>query len=130
MTLVVDATVVVAALVDDGAEGRWATDLMRQQPLASPHLVMVESTQILRKASLSGDLDDGIASLALRDLLQMRIDLFPFEPLADRIWELRFNLTSYDAWYVALAEALDAPLATLDQKLAAAPGLRCQTLTP
>jgi predicted nucleic acid-binding protein len=58
------------------------------------------------------------------------IHLFSFEPCAERVWELRHNLTSYDAWYVAVAEALDLPLATLDMRLSRARGLKCKFLTP
>lgn len=58
------------------------------------------------------------------------MELFPFAPFAGRIWALRENLTSYDAWYVALAEALDCPLATLDRKLSRASGPRCDVLAP
>jgi predicted nucleic acid-binding protein len=62
--------------------------------------------------------------------MQLDIDFFPFEPFADRIWELRHNVTSYDAWYVALAEALKLPLATLDEPLAKSNGVRCEFLRP
>ena len=62
--------------------------------------------------------------------MQLDIDLFPFEPFADRIWELRHNVTSYDAWYVALAEALKLPLATLDEPLSKSNGVTCKFLTP
>ncbi|HEX9637375.1 MAG TPA: type II toxin-antitoxin system VapC family toxin, partial [Acidobacteriota bacterium] len=64
------------------------------------------------------------------DLLDCDIELFPYAPFADRIWELRGSVTIYDAWYVALAEALRAPLATLDRKLARAKAARCRFLTP
>jgi predicted nucleic acid-binding protein len=62
--------------------------------------------------------------------MQLAIDLFPFEPFADRIWQLRHNVTSYDAWYVALAEALKLPLATLDEPLSKSTGVICKFLTP
>jgi predicted nucleic acid-binding protein len=60
----------------------------------------------------------------------MRVALFPYRPFADRIWELRDTVTSYDAWYVALAESLDAPLATLDRRLAGAHGPICRFSLP
>ena len=72
----------------------------------------------------------GEANAAQDDLMQLDIDLFPFEPFADRIWELRHNVTSYDAWYVALAEALKLPLATLDEPLSKSNGVTCKFLTP
>jgi predicted nucleic acid-binding protein len=62
--------------------------------------------------------------------MQLDIELFPFEPFAGRIWELRHNVTSYDAWYVALAEALKLPLATLDEPPAKSNGVACKFLTP
>ncbi len=62
--------------------------------------------------------------------MQIDIDLFPFEPFADRIWELRHNVTSYDAWYVALAEALKLPLATLDEPLSKTNVADCCFVTP
>ena len=79
---------------------------------------------------LSGDLSSDAASLAHEDLVQLRVDLFPYEPHARRVWQLRDNLTAYDAWYVALAEALSAPLVTLDQRIARAHGPRCDFRLP
>ena len=70
------------------------------------------------------------ANLARDDLLTLEIELVPFEPLADRAWELRHNLTIYDGWYVALAETLSCPLLTLDQRLARATGPTCRIITP
>ena len=86
MSIVIDSSVVVAALVDSGPHGDWAEEV--------------------------------------------NIELFPFEPFADRIWELRHNVTSYDAWYVAIAEALKLPLATLDEPLSKSNGVTCKFLTP
>jgi predicted nucleic acid-binding protein len=68
--------------------------------------------------------------LAHADLLDLGVELFPYEPFAQRIWDLRATVTPYDGWYVALAEHLDAPLATLDRRLGRAPGPTCAFLTP
>jgi predicted nucleic acid-binding protein len=68
--------------------------------------------------------------LAHADLLRLPVQLVAYEPVANRAWELRENLTTYDAWYVALAEGIGAPLATLDRRLSRAPGLRCELLLP
>ena len=125
MTLVVDASTVVAALIDNGPNGTWAARLLSAHRLAAPHLLPVEATNILRRAAIHGDISDESASLAYADLLDLRADLFPFEPFAERVWELRTSVTPYDAWYVALAELLDAPLATLDIRLSQASGPRC-----
>jgi predicted nucleic acid-binding protein len=129
VTLVVDASMVVAALVDSGADGRWAESLLASDSLAAPHLIMAEAANILRRSALAGAISAEQASLAHADLLDLRVELFPYAPLALRIWELRENVTCYDAWYVAIAEALNAPLATLDARLAKAPGPRCRFMT-
>jgi predicted nucleic acid-binding protein len=130
VTAVVDASVVVAALIDDGPAGRWAEELLASTPLAAPHLMPVEAANILRRAALAGDVSDDIASLAQADLLALVVELFPYDVLADRIWELRSAVTAYDGWYVALAESLKAPLATLDGRLTRAPGPRCSFIGP
>jgi predicted nucleic acid-binding protein len=69
------------------------------------------------------------ANAAHDDLMQLNMELFPFDPFADRIWELRQSVTSHDAWYVALAEALRLPLATLDGRLSRAKGVSRKFLT-
>ena len=125
MTIVVDASVVVSALVDSEWEGRWAEDILASEPLASPHLLLVETSNILRRSLLARHISEETAALAHADLLQLRVELFPYDSVALRIWELRGTVTAYDAWYVAVAEALECPLATLDRKLARASGPRC-----
>ena len=129
MTLVVDASMLVAALVDSGADGRWAESLLASDSLAAPHLIMAEAANILRRSAVIGAISVEQASLAHADLLDLRVELFPYAPFAPRIWELRENVTCYDAWYVAIAEALNASLATLDVRLAKAPGPRCRFMT-
>ena len=100
------------------------------EPLAAPHLMPVEVASILRKATLNGDISPDVAALAHADLLALPVELFPYEAVAPRVWELRENLTTYDAWYVALAEGLASPLATLDRKLSRAPGVHCTFQLP
>ena len=129
MTLVVDASVVVAALIDSGAEGTWAEHLLASESLAAPHLMPVEAANILRLAALAGDISQDSASLAHADLLALPVELFPYEPFALRVWDLRGGVTAYDAWYVAIAESLDLTLATLDRRLTRANGPRCQFIT-
>ncbi len=128
MTLVIDASVVAAALLDAGPTGGWAESIIAGNALAAPHLMPVEVTSVLRRAALAGDISADATALAHADLLSLRVELFPYAPFADRIWELRPNVTPYDAWYVALAEELQAGLATLDSKLRNAPGTRCEFL--
>jgi predicted nucleic acid-binding protein len=96
----------------------------------APHLAQVEATNILRRLELAGRLEKLDAASALDDLRSLRIELLPLAPFMDRVWELRANLTSYDAIYVAIAEALESPLATLDIRLARATGPRCRFLLP
>lgn len=127
---VVDASVLVAAEVDSGPEGVWAEDILSRDLLAAPHLVLVESANIFRRLERAGRLSVFEATAAYQSLVQLDIDLFPFEPFADRVWDIRGNVIFYDAWYVALAEALECSLATLDMWLTRAPGLECQFLVP
>jgi predicted nucleic acid-binding protein len=125
VTLVIDASLVVSALVDRSSTGTWAESILLTAPLNAPHLMPVEVTNILRRAVARGEIAADLASMAHADLLDLRVELFPYAPFAARVWELRNNITSYDGWYVALAEALGASLATLDRKLAQATGPRC-----
>ncbi|MGH2732868.1 MAG: type II toxin-antitoxin system VapC family toxin [Actinomycetota bacterium] len=127
---VFDASVLVAALLDSGQGGRWAEESVLTHEMAGPHLVLAETSNILRRAALAHDVNDEQASLAHADLVGFDIELFPFEPFASRVWQLRRNLTAYDAWYIALAESLDCPLFTLDGRLARAPGIRCPVRLP
>jgi predicted nucleic acid-binding protein len=130
VTLVIDASMVVAWLTDSGADGRWAESLLAGDSLAAPHLMPVEAANILRRAALAGDITADVASLAHADLLELRVEFFPYQPCAARVWELRENVTSYDGCYVAVAELLDAPLATLDRRLANSSGPHCRFLLP
>jgi predicted nucleic acid-binding protein len=130
VTVVVDASAAVALLVDAGPDGTWAEQVLGRDQLVAPHLMPVEAANILRRAAARGEISVDAAALAHADLLALSIDLFPYEPFAARVWELRENLTAYDAWYVALAEALGAKLATLDGALRRASGPRCEFLTP
>lgn len=123
--IVVDASVVVTALADDGPDGDRVRARLRGERLIAPHLVDIEVLSAWRRIAASGDLDERRAGLATADLRSLRIDRVPHAPLLDRCWELRQNLTVYDAAYIALAEAMQVPLLTADAKLAAAPGVRC-----
>ena len=130
MTTVVDASVLIAALVDSGREGRWAESIFADGSLAAPELALAEASNVLRQLEQADRISRIEATSAHGDLLQLDMELFPFSPFAERVWALRSNLTSYDAWYVALAEALECPLATLDRKLGRADGPACDVITP
>ena len=123
--LVVDASVLVVALADDGTDGDAARTRLRGEELAAPELLDLEVTSVLRKQRGVGLIDDRRALLALTDLRALPIQRAPHLPLLSRCWELRENLTIYDAAYVALAELLQADLLTADSRLAVAPGPRC-----
>jgi predicted nucleic acid-binding protein len=123
--LVVDASVLAVALADDGAEGDRTRERLRGETLAAPDLLDLEVTSVLRGRLAGGHLDARRAELALGDLLDLPLQRVPARHLVGRCWELRQNLTVYDAAYVALAEALTATLLTADVKIGKAPGLRC-----
>ena len=89
MTVVVDASVVVAGLVSADATGVWAESVLAGEPLAAPHLMPVEAASILHRAELAGEISADAASLAHADLRRLRVEYFPYDPFAERIWELR-----------------------------------------
>ncbi|HEY6455380.1 MAG TPA: type II toxin-antitoxin system VapC family toxin [Steroidobacteraceae bacterium] len=130
MSIVIDASIVVAALIDSGPHGDWAEEILAGGLLQAPELVLAEATNIFRRLERAKLIATPEANAAQDALMQLDIELFPFEPFASRIWELRHNVTSYDAWYVALAEALKVPLATLDEPLSNSNGVACKFVTP
>jgi predicted nucleic acid-binding protein len=130
LSAVIDASVLIAALVDVGSHGTWAEEIIATGPLYAPELARVEATNILRRLERAKQISAPEANAAHDDLMQLDIEMFNFDPFADRVWELRHNVTSYDAWYVALAESIKLPLATLDGRLAKAEGPTCKFLTP
>ena len=98
--------------------------------LYAPELARVEATNILRRLEAAKKITPAEANAAFDELMQLNMALVSFDPFSDRIWELRRAVTSYDAWYVAVAEALDLPLATLDKRLSSAKGPGCDFLLP
>ena len=130
MSVVVDASLLVAATTDGGPEGSWAEQVLAEGDLISPHLVLVEATNILRRLEQARQLTLLEATAAHKDLLALDLLLVPFEPFAARVWALRRNVSSYDAWYVAVAEVFAAPLATLDRRLSRATGPSCRFRVP
>jgi len=130
LSIVVDSSVLVAALIDSGPHGDWAEQVLASGLLQAPELVRAEATNIFRRLERAKLITTPEANAAQDDLMQLDIELFPCDPFAGRIWELRHNVTSYDAWYVAVAEALELPFATLDEPLSKANGVACKFLTP
>jgi predicted nucleic acid-binding protein len=124
--IVVDASIVVTALSDDGPDGDRARARLRGERLSAPELADLEVVSVLRRQVQGGELDVRRADLALADLAALPLRRAPHRPLLARCWELRDNLTVYDASYVALAETLDVTLLTGDERLARSPGPRCR----
>lgn len=121
--IVCDASIVIEVLLNSAAGKEVADRLLDPlETVAAPQLMDVEVLQVLRRYALGGDLDDERGREAVEDLSDLPIVRYPHEPFLLRTWELRQNVTAYDAVYVALAEALNAPLVTRDARLAAAPG--------
>lgn len=127
--IVCDASTVVAALLDSGDDGQWATAQIAGGDLYAPSLLPFECANVIRRQELAGTISSDQAAQTHADLLDLAINYWPYDALAQRIWELRANLSSYDAAYIALAEALDAAVVTLDRRMQRAPGLRCEVTT-
>jgi predicted nucleic acid-binding protein len=125
--IVVDASVLTDALVDDGPIGAAArTALTNDLHWAAPAHLLVEVLSAIRGKTLGGKLGVPRASEAIRALPALVVDEVPISRLVDRMWELRGNIMAYDAAYIAAAEALDCPLLTGDVRLAKLSGLRCE----
>ena len=124
--IVLDASAAVAVLLNTDQEAGSIRRRISQpgEALHVPHLFEVEVLQVLRRHNLSGALAPERAHVALSRLRATRLVRYPHVPFWGRIWELRENLTAYDAAYVSLAETLDAPLITTDARLARASGHR------
>ncbi len=121
--IVVDASAVLELLLNGRAATRLRARLLAAgQTLHAPELIDLEVLQVLRRFVRDRDLSLDRATEALSDYRDLGIDRFSHELLLGRVWELRANLTAYDAAYVALAELLDAPLLTADHRLARSPG--------
>ena len=124
--IVVDASVLANVIGDDGADGRRARHEVRGAgEMSAPDLVDVETLAVLRKRWLAGTISERRLASALDDLDAIELDRYPTLPMVRRGFDLRANVTAYDAMYVALAEALRCGLLTGDRRLAAAPGPRC-----
>ncbi len=121
--IVVDASVLVGAVL--GTDPALVPRLSREPTLHAPELLPLEVASVLRRLVLAGQISERVARTALGKVADLPLTLHPQLGLLSRIWELRANLTVYDAAYVALAEALGLPLLTSDGRLSQAPGLRC-----
>jgi predicted nucleic acid-binding protein len=120
--LVVDTSAALAALVAGEPPAGLVERLAGDGDLHAPHLIDIEILHALRRMTITGELSAERAADARTDFADLALTRYPHHPLGDRIWELRHNLSAYDATFVALAEVLDATLITCDARLAAAPG--------
>jgi predicted nucleic acid-binding protein len=121
--IVVDASVVLEVLLQTPAAARVSRRIFGpRETLHAPHLLDIEIAQVLRRYARSGVITSERGAEALGDLADLPLNRYPHFVLLPRIWELRHNLTAYDAAYLALAEALDAPLLTRDRALASVTG--------
>jgi predicted nucleic acid-binding protein len=120
--IVVDASAVLETLLRTPAAASVERRLFEpSQTLHAPHLLDVEVAQVVRRYAGNGEIDAERGRMALADLADLPLHRYPHDFLLQRVWDLRNNFTAYDAMYVALAEALDAPLLTRDKRLAASP---------
>jgi predicted nucleic acid-binding protein len=123
--LVVDASVIAPAVADGGPDGVRFRQRLHGEQLAAPDLLGVEVLSVIRRQVHVGTIDATQAENAVSDFLDLPMNVYPTGPLLRRGWQLRDNLTTYDACYVALAEALGCGLLTGDVRLSRAPGRRC-----
>jgi predicted nucleic acid-binding protein len=123
--IVVDASVLTTALADDADAGRLARARLARETLYAPELIDLEVTSAVRRLLAAQELIPARAAAAITDLRLLKMRRVSHRPLLTRCWELRDNATIYDASYIALAEALQAPLLTADRRLANAAGSRC-----
>jgi predicted nucleic acid-binding protein len=121
--IVVDASALIEVLLNTPSGSRITQRLFDgQETLHAPCLLDIEVAQVLRRFSLAGELNASRGLQAIEDLSDFPLSRYPHDLFLPRIWELRHNVTAYDAAYIALAEALDAPLLTRDARLASAAG--------
>ncbi len=128
--LVVDASILAPVVADAGADGRRYRQRLRGEAVVGPDLLRVEVTSVIRRHLQSGRLTPEEADVAIANLLELPITVYPTAPLLPRAWELRHDLSAYDGCYVALAEATHAVLLTADRRMAGAPRIGCPVEVP
>ena len=128
--VVCDASAIAALLLDSGPDGQWVTRTVNAGEIAAPDLITYETANVIRRHEIADKISPDQAAQAHADLLDLAMELWPYELLASRAWSLRHSLSIYDAAYVALAETTDLTLVTLDKRLAKTPGSTCRIATP
>jgi predicted nucleic acid-binding protein len=124
--IVIDASLLAPALVDDGDAGRRVRLRLRGERLVAPQLIDLELLATFRQLVLRDRVDERRVARAVGRVASLRLRRMPHRPLLPRVWALRHNVTAYDAAYIALAEAMAVPLLTADARLASAPGIACE----
>ena len=127
--LVVDASALIAVLLDPSEDAGRVGALLASRPLHAPSILPYEVANVLRRHRAAGIVDPSEATAAHGLMMRLPVEYWPYEVLGDRVWALGGALTAYDAAYVALAERIGATLVTADQRLARAPDLRCDVTT-
>jgi predicted nucleic acid-binding protein len=123
--IVVDASVLVTALADDAADGRRARKRLSGERLVAPSVIDLEVVSAWRRLCAAGHIPPDRARQAISDLEAFPVERVAHTPFLKRCWDLRDNVTPYDAAYIAVAEAIGCTLVTADERLCSAPGARC-----
>lgn len=129
VVIVVDASVVYEIVAQGRGRDVALDALLQYEDALAPGILDAEVVGIIKRDRVRGVLDETGAALAIRDLRSWPIERFAIAPLVERVWQLHSNVRTWDAFYVALAEALDAPMITMDRRLARASGPRCDFIT-
>jgi predicted nucleic acid-binding protein len=127
---VCDASAIASFLVGADSDAEWVTAEIAAASIAAPELMPFEAANVIRRHAAAKLITASDATTAHAELLLLDVELWSYEVLAERAWQLRGNLTIYDASYVALAELVEAPLVTLDRRIRKVRGLRCAVLAP
>lgn len=130
MTVVLDASAALAGLAKGSRHSEWVSNLIAEEEILAPDVALIELVQIVREATLRGNLDEHLAAEMVSSFSQLVDDFYPHRPLIGHVWEHRHVLSAYDGTYVAHAALLRLPLVTLDDRLARGAYRICEILRP